>query len=159
MLAILLEKEAILSVIEARKILESGIAGLASERAKTEDFWRMEDVLTKIDRANQKGESIAAVAPEFHYAVALASHNVVLSKLVRSFTQLMAKAGELLETSVEDIVEFKQHELESHRELYDVIRKRDPQKSRQANDRSHLLLRAPDCGRLRKRGERPSPDG
>jgi len=43
-LAILLEKEAILEVIETCKIIESGIAALATERAKPEDFWRMEDV-------------------------------------------------------------------------------------------------------------------
>ena len=129
-MAILLEKEAILEVIETRKIIESGIAALATERAKPEDFWRMEDVLTQVDRAIQRGDSVAIVAVEFHYALARASHNCVLAKLVRSFTHLMAKAGELLESSVEDVAAFKKHELDSHRELYETIRLGDPQKSR-----------------------------
>jgi len=131
-MAILLEKEAILEVIETRKIIESGIAALATERAKSEDFWRMEDVLIQVDRAIQRGDTVAVVAAEFHYALAKASHNCVLAKLVRSFTHLMAKAGELLESSVEDLAAFKQHELDSHRELYNLIKQGDPQKSRLA---------------------------
>ncbi len=131
-LAILLEKEAILEVNETRKIVESGTAALASERATAEDFWYMEDVLTEIDRAIQKGESVAASAAEFHYAVAKATHNCVLAKMVRSFTHLMTKAGELLESSLESVDGFKQNELASHRLLYDVIRERNPEKSRQA---------------------------
>jgi DNA-binding FadR family transcriptional regulator len=44
----------------------------------------------------------------------------------------MAKAGELLEESVEDLSAFKKYELTSHQALYKVIREGDPQKSRQA---------------------------
>jgi GntR family transcriptional repressor for pyruvate dehydrogenase complex len=131
-LAILLEKEAILDVVETRKIVESGTAAMATERGTPEDFWVMEDVLTQIDRTIQRGESVAAVGAEFHYAVAKATHNAVLARLVRSFTHLMAKAGELLETSVADVIVFKRHELTSHQELYRIIRLGDPQKSRQA---------------------------
>jgi len=131
-LGILLEKEAILEVIETRKIIESGIAAMATKRARAEDFWAMEDVLTQVDRAIQRGDSVAVIAPEFHYAVAKATHNAVLAKLVRSFTHLMAKAGDLLENSVEDLAVFKQHELTSHQYLYEVIRAGDPEKSCQA---------------------------
>ena len=131
-LALLLEKEALMDVIEARKLVESSIAALATERAVPEDFWKMEDVLIAIDRSIQKQESIAAIATEFHCALAEASHNPVLAKLVRSFTRLMARAGVLLETSVEDLAAFKNYELTSHRDLLDVIKQRDPEKSRQA---------------------------
>jgi GntR family transcriptional repressor for pyruvate dehydrogenase complex len=121
-----------MDVIEARKLVESSIAALATERAVPEDFWKMEDVLIAIDRSIQKQESIAAIATEFHCALAEASHNPVLAKLVRSFTRLMARAGVLLETSVEDLAAFKNYELTSHRDLLDVIKQRDPEKSRQA---------------------------
>jgi len=50
-LAILLEKEAIMEVIEARKILEAGTAALAAERASEQDFWLMEDALSEIEKA------------------------------------------------------------------------------------------------------------
>jgi GntR family transcriptional repressor for pyruvate dehydrogenase complex len=131
-LSILLDKESVMEVIEARKLVESGIAALAAERALPEDYWRMEDVLIAIDRSIQKNESIAVISTEFHCALAEASHNAVLAKLVRSFTQLMAKAGQLLEDSIEDLGKFKRHELKSHQELFHVIKQRDPEKSRQA---------------------------
>jgi len=131
-LALLLEKEALMDVIEARKLVESGIAALATERAVAEDFWRMEDVLISIDRAIQKGETIATIATEFHCALAEASHNAVLAKLVRSFTRLMARAGDLLESSVVDLDAFKRYELTSHQDLLNVVKLRDPEKSRKA---------------------------
>jgi GntR family transcriptional repressor for pyruvate dehydrogenase complex len=131
-LSILLEKESVMDVIEARKLVESGTAALATERALPEDYWKMEDVLIAIDRAIQKNESIAVITPEFHCTLAEASHNAVLAKLLRSFTQLMAKAGRLLEESVEDLAAFKRHELKSHQDLFYVIKQRDPEKSRRA---------------------------
>ena len=125
-LAILLEKEAILEVIEARKILEAGTAALATQRASGQDFWLMEDTLSRMEKALERGESVAGVAPEFHIAVARATHNPVLAKLVTSFNGLMAKAGQLVEATVEDVTVFKRHELASHQELYQVIRRGDP---------------------------------
>jgi GntR family transcriptional repressor for pyruvate dehydrogenase complex len=131
-LAILLEKEAILEVIEARKIIEASTAALAAERASEQDFWLMEDKLSGIERAIEREESVAGIAPEFHIAVARATHNPVLAKLVISFNGLMAKAGELVEATVEDVAAFKRHELTSHRELYKVIRKGEPTRATQA---------------------------
>jgi GntR family transcriptional repressor for pyruvate dehydrogenase complex len=131
-LSILLEKESVMHVIETRKLVESGIAALATERATSEDYWRMEDVLIAIDRSIQRNETIAVISTEFHCALAEASHNPVLAKLLRSFTQLMAKAGQLLEDSVEDLAKFKRHELKSHQDLFHIIKQRDPEKSRKA---------------------------
>lgn len=125
-LSILLEKETLLQVIETRKIIESGTAALASERGKTEDFWLMEDILTRIDRQIQRNESVAQAAAEFHFAVAKATHNEVLAKLVQSFTHLMTRAGALLESEES----FKRNELTSHQDLYRIIRQGDPEKAR-----------------------------
>ena len=135
-MAVLLEKEALYEVIETRKIVESGIAALAAERAKTEDFWRMEDVLTRLDRRIQRNETVAGVAAEFHYALALGSQNTVLTKLVHSFIQLMTNAGLLLESSLETdapaLAAFRQHELQSHRDLYLAIKAGNPARASQA---------------------------
>ena len=64
--------------------------------------------------------------------MAKASHNAVLCKLVLSFTQLMARAGLLLETSAGDLESFKLNELNSHKELYQILRQGNPEESRQA---------------------------
>ncbi len=131
-LSILLEKEAIFEVIEARKILEAETSALASQRAKDEDLWLMEDAVNRIEKAAKRAESVASPAAEFHVAVAKATHNSVLYKLVSSFNHLMAKAGIFLETTVDNPQAFKQHEYTSHRELYEIISSRDAINARNA---------------------------
>ena len=131
-LAILLEKEAILQVIESRKILEVGTAALAAAQATEHDFWLMEDALNAIECAIRRSASVAYIAPKFHIAVAKATHNAVLAKLVVSFNGLMSKAGELVEASAADLAAFKNHELASHRHLYEVIRSGNPANAREA---------------------------
>jgi GntR family transcriptional repressor for pyruvate dehydrogenase complex len=131
-LAILLEKESVVHVMETRKVLESGIAALATERALPEDYWKIEDVLVTIERSIQKGASIARGAAEFHSALAEASHNAVLAKLMRSFHQLLERAATLLETSAIDLEAYKLSELIAHRELLAVIKQGDPEKSKNA---------------------------
>jgi len=143
-LGILLEKEPILEVVETRKILEAGIAALAAERATESDFWLMEDAADAIEKAFKRKESVAHTAAEFHVAIARATHNTVLTKLVKSFNHLMVKAGSLVEATVEDPEAFKHHEVVSHRYLYDVIRRGDPNSASQAMVRhiehSHALI-------------------
>jgi GntR family transcriptional repressor for pyruvate dehydrogenase complex len=146
-LAIILEKEAILDVVETRKILEAGSAPLVAQRATERDFWNMEDALSLIERAVQRGESVAEIAPAFHNAIAEASHNAVLAKLIRSFNKLMARAGKLVEAEAPDVEEFKRHELDSHRELYNVVRTRDPIATREAmtkhiSDSEDIIVKA-----------------
>jgi len=131
-LSVLLEREAVEQVMESRKIIEAGTAALASERGIAEDFWKIEDVLTSIDRCIQRGDSVAVASAEFHITVAMATHNAVLTKLVKSFHHLMLNAGQLLESRVDNSVEFKRHELQSHRLLYEIIRQRDPERARKA---------------------------
>lgn len=131
-LSILLEKEAILEVIEARKIMEAETSALAAQRGKDADFWLMEDAVNRIEKAVQRGESVADPAAEVHVAVAKATHNFVLYKLVRSFNHLMGKAGILVESTVDDPDGFKEHEFTSHRELCQIIRRGDPEEARTA---------------------------
>jgi DNA-binding FadR family transcriptional regulator len=45
---------------------------------------------------------------------------------------LMVRAGKLVEAEAPDVEEFKRHELSSHRELYNVVRSRDPIATREA---------------------------
>jgi len=131
-LSITLEKQAILDVVETRKILEAGIAPLVAQRATERDFWNMEDALSLIEKAVRRRESVAQVGPAFHNAIAEATHNAILAKLLRAFNELMARAGKLMEAEAADVEEFKQQELDSHRELYKVICTRDPHAAREA---------------------------
>jgi DNA-binding FadR family transcriptional regulator len=62
----------------------------------------MEDVLSRVEKAVARGETVAQVAAAFHVAVARASHNCVLEKLVRSFTSRRPKRMPVVSLTVSD---------------------------------------------------------
>jgi len=126
-LASLLGMEALVEVVKARKIIESGIARLAATTATDDDFEEMEEVLRRIRRAAEKNQPMHAITPSFHIAVARATHNRVLEKIVSSFSQLMDSAGILIEDSRAG-ARYRMQEYESHRLLFEILKQRDPDK-------------------------------
>jgi GntR family transcriptional repressor for pyruvate dehydrogenase complex len=125
-MASLLGMEAIVEVVSARKVIEAGVARLAALTATEEDFEEMEEILRKIERAAHRNQPLYSLTPQFHIAVARATHNKVLEKIVSSFNLLMASGGALIEQEKLSS-EYSHSEYESHRELYDAIRSRDPE--------------------------------
>jgi GntR family transcriptional repressor for pyruvate dehydrogenase complex len=127
-LASLLGIEAITEVVAARRIIEGGVARLAAVTATEEDFEEMEEILRKIERAATKNQPMYSLTPQFHVAVARATHNKVLEKIVSSFNLLMASGGALIER--ENVgSQYRREEYESHRRLFEALRTRDPEKA------------------------------
>ena len=137
-LASLLGMEAIIEVVAARKVIESGVARLAALTATEEDFELMEEILRKIERAAQRNQPLYSLTPQFHVAVARATHNKVLEKIVSSFNLLMASGGALIEHEKLS-AEYSQSEYQSHRELYEAIRSRDPELAQRVME-SHVSM-------------------
>ncbi len=129
-LASLLGMEAIIEVVAARRVIESGVARLAAVTATEEDFEEIEEILRKIERAAKRRQPLYSLTPQFHIAVARATHNKVLEKIVSSFNLLMASGGALIE-SEKLSAEYSLSEYESHRELYEALRTRDPDHAQQ----------------------------
>jgi len=127
-LASLLGREAIVQVVAARKVIEGGVARLAAVTATEEDFEELEDILHKIERTARRSQPMYSVTPQFHIAIARATHNEVLEKVVSSFNLVMASGGALIERE-NGTPEYRLAEYESHRELYDAIRSRDPERA------------------------------
>lgn len=128
-MASLLGIEAIVEVAAARKVIESGAARVAALTATEEDFEEMEEILRKIERASTKSQPMYSFTPLFHVAVARATHNKVLEKIVSSFNLLMASGGALIES--ENVgSQYRVDEYESHRRLYEALRSRDPERAR-----------------------------
>ena len=136
-LASLLGMEAIVEVVAARKVIESGVARLAAVTATEEDFEEIEEILRKIERAARRNQPLYSLTPQFHVAVARATHNKVLEKIVSSFNLLMASGGALVEQEKLS-VEYSLSEYESHRELYEAIRSRDPDHAQHVME-SHVM--------------------
>ena len=136
-LASLLGMEAIVEVVLARKVIESGVARLAAVTATEEDFEEIEEILRKIERAARRNQPLYSLTPQFHIAVARATHNKVLEKIVSSFNLLMASGGALIE-SEKLSTEYSLSEYESHRELYEALRTRDPDHAQHVME-SHVM--------------------
>lgn len=120
-------------LMEARKILEVEIAALVTQRATAEDFLAMEGALAGVESADRDGEEIRTHTIAFHLAVAEASHNPALVKMMSSVRGLMHMEGARLD----NIPGRSAVELRSHRLLYEALRTGDPEKARQAM-REHI---------------------
>ena len=130
-MAALIDMDTLIQVVYARKALEGSVARVAVVAATAEDFEEMEAILVKIDRLAKRNQPMYSVTPEFHVAVARATHNDVLASVVSSFNLLMVAAGEVIER--EEIgYPFRASEYDSHFELYQVLRSRNPESAQRA---------------------------
>ncbi len=127
-LASLLGREAIAEVVAARKVIEGGVARLAAVTATEEDLERLEEILRKIERAARRGQPMYSLTPLFHIAIATATHNQVLEKVVSSFNMVMASGGALIERENKN-PDYGMAEYLAHAELFDAIRSRDPERA------------------------------
>jgi len=86
-----IEKDTDLELYEARKILEVQAAGLAAERAEEEELSEMFEAL-EIMRRDLQGQRLGEDADHhFHYAIARATHNKILIRLMNTLSETLRK--------------------------------------------------------------------
>lgn len=112
---------------EFRRILEPGLAKLASKRRTSEDLIAMEQCIHDIEDSIKKNHPDQTKAIGFHRLIADACHNPFISSLMEAlvgvFQQVLAKTPDL-ETAKKDI--------QYNRLFYECIRKRDGKRAEQA---------------------------
>jgi GntR family transcriptional regulator, transcriptional repressor for pyruvate dehydrogenase complex len=137
-----LDRETLLHAIEVRGILEVEAIALAAERHTAEDLAEMQRILSKIERALSSGRDALAHGPAFHTALAAATHNPVLTEIIKPFIEMMARGARVIAANVPEAVD---REWASHSELYEAIRSRDPEIARSRmkahlEEAKHLLM-------------------
>ncbi|WCN38273.1 FadR/GntR family transcriptional regulator [Aneurinibacillus uraniidurans] len=85
-------RQDIISLLEVRKIIESGTAKLAAERRTDGELLEIEKALSCMKQALENGELGHEADWKFHYAVARASHNHVLESVMLSISETMETA-------------------------------------------------------------------
>ncbi len=143
------ERNSLLDMFEMRRIFETATASLAAERATEEELDHIEAMLEKMrERLNvldpEKGEEFDAA---FHYAVAEATHNSLLTKLFKTVSEEFAKANSVARRQLyHDNIQNAQKIIDQHAEILDAIRSRN---SKVAGDAmlAHLIFAE---GELRK---------
>ncbi len=143
------ERSSLLDMFEMRRIFETATAGLAAERATQEELDQVESMLESMrERLNvqdpEKGEEFDAA---FHYAVAEAAHNSLLTKLFKTVSEEFAKANSVARRQLyHDNIQNAQKIIDQHSEILEAIRSRQPRAASEAM-LAHLIFAE---GELRK---------
>lgn len=122
-------------VFQARQILEVGAAGLAAERGLAERLAPMAEEVAGMFATLEDPQAYLLHDVRFHQAVAAASANPVIQALVEMVSSLVY---EQRRSSVERAHDLKES-AEMHRQIYQAIRDRDPQRARTEMSR-HLEM-------------------
>lgn len=84
-----MEKDTVLELLEVRKILETQAAVLAAERAEAEELQEMREALEEMKRDLEAGRLGDAPDHSFHYAIARATKNKILIRLMNAISDTM----------------------------------------------------------------------
>ncbi|HBE79861.1 MAG TPA: FadR family transcriptional regulator [Firmicutes bacterium] len=125
------EKESILELLEARKILEREIIHLVIQNAGEEELNAIEEILSIILAKYEKGERQNIEDKQFHLAIYNACHNRIMYQLIISVENLLAKLWEFplgLKEPFTDTIPL-------HKELFIQIRRRNVKKAQAINDK------------------------
>jgi GntR family transcriptional repressor for pyruvate dehydrogenase complex len=109
-------------LFEARKIIESGLAGLAAERASEADLATLEIELSGMRERLGDPEGFLKHDVAFHQAVAQAADNLVMSGVMETISQLLYHVRRQTVAGADDLEEA----LKWHERIYQAIRDRDP---------------------------------
>lgn len=136
------ERSSLLDMFEMRRIFETATARLAAQRATQEEVDQIEAMLENMrERLNvqdpARGEEFDAA---FHYAVAEATHNSLLTKLFKTVSEEFAKANSVARRQLyQSGEENAQRIIDQHTEILEAIRAHAPEAAANAM-RAHLVF-------------------
>lgn len=122
------QRDPLLEVFEARKILEPAIAALAAERATAEEVGALEAILKEQAQQVTEGETGVEADTRFHSTLADAAKNEVLLRLNDAIVDRLHETRERsLQTQGRPA-----RSLAGHREILHAIQSKNPAKAREA---------------------------
>lgn len=120
-------------LVEARRLIEVELAGLASERAKAEDLKELGIHLDRMETAIADMDEFLRADIDFHLAIGQSAHNSILMNALHLIRNLLQQwiGSALAEEGVAAAA------LEQHRAIFMAIVKKNPDAAR-AQMRRHL---------------------
>ena len=138
-------------IFEVRHLLEPQIAALAAERAAREDIQHMAEAMEQQEKEISEGETGVGGDAAFHFAIAQATQNWALVKVISTISDILHKSrDQSLQTPGRP-----QRSLASHRQILDTIQRGDAESARSAMEH-HLLEVEPAYPSVDKRFESAS---
>lgn len=121
-------------MFEARLALEMSIAGLAAERATSEQMTLMAEEITGMYASLDEPEQYLVHDMQFHQTIAAASNNRILTSLMNMVATILFDSRS---KTVHRALDLKQS-AEQHHNIYRAMRERDPEAARRAMH-DHLI--------------------
>jgi len=122
------KEELIGELLDFRMMLEPPLAARAATRVSSDEVSEMEEILERQEKKVQGGESTIGEDSEFHYAVALASGNSVVLKVLDTLMDLLRDSRE---RSLQ--VEGRQQKsVAGHRRILDALKRHDSEAAKVA---------------------------
>jgi GntR family transcriptional repressor for pyruvate dehydrogenase complex len=107
-------------LIEARRLVESELAGIAAGRASEEEVRKIGQHLTSMEQAHDRPELFLEADLDFHLAIAVAAHNRLLLNAVQLIRNLMRQwVGQTLQVAGTSTEAVRQH----HEILLNIVGK------------------------------------
>jgi len=126
---IVIDKQSALELLEARLHIEGSLAALAASHATRADLQILEDILTSMRNlsAAQEIEKFVQQDVQFHYAIAKASNNSILIKIVEILRDLLRQLiSKVFQNYPENLLETIDQTNEFHQNIYESIKRRNP---------------------------------
>lgn len=134
------------NLLEVRKMLEVGIAGLAAQRRSEEQLEAMRQALETMRQNPSKPEGYVDADVAFHAEIARAAQNAVVGVLLQPLTDLL-RESRMKSFSGPRMVRLR---LRQHEEIFERIKARDSQGAQEAMAR-HLSDTEKDLARQQRR--------
>jgi GntR family transcriptional regulator, transcriptional repressor for pyruvate dehydrogenase complex len=115
-------------VIEARRLVEVDLAGLAAERACEEEITALAQQLERMRASRGNADSYSDQDMAFHLAVGQAAHNRILSQVLQTMRHIIRA---WIRKNILD-VRGEPQSFEEHIPIFEAIARHDPQVARQA---------------------------
>jgi len=118
-------------LLDFRQMLEPPLAARAATHASEEEIVEMEEILQRQEEKVLRGEMTIAEDAEFHYAIALASDNTVVLKVLDIVMDLLRESRE---RSLQ-LPGRSEASLAGHRKILSAVKNRAPEDARAAMSR------------------------
>lgn len=122
------KEEHISELLDFRKILEPPLASRAATHASPDEISEMDDILKRQEAKLRSGETAIAEDSEFHYAIAMASGNSVVLKVLDILMDLLRETRE----RTLQVEGRPQKSLAGHRLILSAIKRHDPEGAKAA---------------------------
>ena len=115
-------------IFEMRHLLEPQIAFLAAQRVNPQELLQMEEILEEQGRQIARGETGVNADTDFHFALAVATHNSAMVKVVSAVEDILRRSRD---QSLQEPGR-PQRSLASHRRILEMITRGEAEAARPA---------------------------